>query len=147
MNKWTIKVVQGLELESPMEEILKGDEQIIIFLQDNQKALPKIKQLQQKGVATNIRHVNGGFLPTSEPVWRDSWSMTLPSSETWLHLHENVGADDIDSRAKELAVKFEQWKHEDGDSAHHEVSHVEKVKTFAPGVWHCVFDIHIRRDT
>lgn len=147
MNKWSIKVVQGVELESPMEDILKGDEQIVIFLQDNQKALPRIKELQQRGIAADIRHVNGGLLPTSEPVWKDSWSMTLPSSEAWLHLHENVGVDDIDSRAKELATKYEQWKQEDGDVAIHEVSHVEKVKTFAPGVWHCVFDIHIRRDS
>lgn len=147
MNKWSIKVVQGVELESSMEEILKGEEQIIIFLQDNQKALPRIQQLQQRGIAADIRHVNGGFLPTSEPVWKDSWSMTLPSSEAWLHLHENVGVGDIDSRANELAAKYEQWKQEDGDAATHEVSHVEKVKTFAPGVWHCVFDIHIRRDS
>ena len=25
-----------------------------------------------------------------------------------------------------------------------EVEHVELVKTFAPGVWHCVFDVHIQ---
>ena len=145
-NRWSVKVVKGDELAQPMEEIMAGGEQIIVFLEDNQRALGRVRELQSSlGLARDIEHVNCGFLPTSEPTWRMAWDMTAPSTESWLHLHENVGVDDLESRRQSLQSRLEDWATADGDARIPRVTHVEQVKTFAPGVWHCVFDVHSTR--
>ncbi|CAJ0552912.1 Ff.00g009900.m01.CDS01 [Fusarium sp. VM40] len=141
MNRWTIRIVQGGDLALPTEEVLNGEEQIIVFLESNEEAIRRIQSLQGSGVAQDIRHVNCGFLPTSEPTWRDTWDISTPSSETWLHLHENVGADDTETRSQEIQRKFDDWSQ--GTDRAAKVEHIEQVKTFAPGVWHCVFDVHV----
>ncbi|KAM5342977.1 hypothetical protein ACJ41O_013943 [Fusarium nematophilum] len=142
-NRWSVRIVRGDDLSLPDEEILSGGEQIVVFLENNEEALRRIQSLQGRGVAQEIQHINCGFLPTSEPTWRHAWDMSAPSGETWLHLHENVGADDTETRRQEIQRRFEGW----GEGAERvaEVEHVELVKTFAPGVWHCVFDVHVHK--
>jgi len=139
----------------------------------------------------DIRHINCGFLPSSEPSWRSAWEMLVGgfrwcrheqqlagdggggdvgvdvdgdgesnrsnsrengdgkgkpcSTGGWLHLHENVGAADIERRRFEIQALMDEWgAAEDGVGVGAEVEHVELVKTFAPGVWHCVFDVYVR---
>jgi tRNA wybutosine-synthesizing protein 2 len=92
-----------------------------------------------------VVHVNCGFLPTSEPVWRDAWGMVL-GGEGWLHLHENIGVADIEARRGEVQGMFDRWGAEEEQQERRKmavVEHVELVKTYAPGVWHCVFDVFI----
>ncbi len=145
-NKWTIKVIHGDDLAQPLEELLSGGEQIIIFQEDNQKAHERLTQMQATlGEAEDIRHVNGGFLPTSEPTWREAWEVTQHSRQAWLHLHENVAAGDIPSRRGQIEDMFKQWSVSEGSKRDVVANHVEQVKTFAPGVWHCVFDVYITR--
>ncbi|KPM35365.1 hypothetical protein AK830_g11203 [Neonectria ditissima] len=141
-NRWSVRVVQGQDLQLPVESILAGDEQIIVFLESNEEALGRIQSLQAQGLAQDIRHINCGFLPTSEPTWRHTWDMSAPSAETWLHLHENVGVNDTETRRQEIQHRFESWKDNEQERTV-KVEHVELVKTFAPGVWHCVFDVHV----
>ncbi|KAH6885804.1 S-adenosyl-L-methionine-dependent methyltransferase [Thelonectria olida] len=141
-NKWTVKVVQGEGLLLPVADILAGGEQIVVFLESNQEALGRIQSLQDQGIARDIQHINCGFLPTSEPVWKNTLEMCAPSSEAWLHLHENVGVHDTETRRDEIQRGFEGWI--DGVQVRTaKVEHIELVKTFAPGVWHCVFDVHV----
>lgn len=145
-NKWSVRVVKGGDLELPIEEIIGGGEQIIVFLESNELASERVRVLQGvKGLAKDIRHVNCGFLPTSEPVWKNALDMTAESSEAWLHLHENVGVNDIDSRRTTIQTLSSNWAVREDKTSKSEVSHVEQVKTFAPGVWHCVFDVHTTR--
>jgi tRNA wybutosine-synthesizing protein 2 len=140
-NRWTVRIVQGDDLALPTKEVLNGEEQIIVFLESNEEAIRRIQFLQDRDVAQDIRHINCGFLPTSEPTWRDTWDISNPSSETWLHLHENVGANDTETRSQEIQRKFDDWGQ--GTDRAAKVKHIEQVKTFAPGVWHCVFDVHV----
>ncbi|OAA70358.1 hypothetical protein ISF_02332 [Cordyceps fumosorosea ARSEF 2679] len=147
-NGWGVKVVSdAAELARPVEELLEGGEQIVVFLEDNQCARDRILRLQRDevGVARNVAHVNGGFLPTSEPTWEASWEVARRSTapQTWLHLHENVGVHDIAARRAEIEGRFRRWNDVRETSRTVTVSHVEQVKTFAPGVWHCVFDVCI----
>lgn len=146
-NRWTVKVLQREEMDRVTDYLVPGGPQIIVLAEDNQKALPRIRRAHELALAYNIKHVNCGFLPTSEPTWKPAWEMTARSAESWLHLHENVGVDDIDSRRQAIQEQyFSVWSMEDeekGRKAH--IEHVELVKTFAPGVWHCVFDIHISK--
>lgn len=141
-NRWTVKVVQGQELELPVEEILAEGDQMIVFLESNEDAIGRIQSLQAQGMVREIRHINCGFLPTSEPTWKHTWEMSAPSTETWLHLHENVGVNDTEVRRQEIQSRFESWR-DDKEERTVKAEHVELVKTFAPGVWHCVFDIHV----
>ena len=62
----------------------------------------------------------------------------------WLHVHENVDIKDINSKRAEMIKSFERMVHDTfEDSWHVSCCHVEQVKTYAPGVMHCVFDIVI----
>ncbi|UZP34003.1 hypothetical protein NXS19_001819 [Fusarium pseudograminearum] len=129
------------DLALPTEKIVDGGEQIIVFLESNEKALARIQSLQSSRIAQDVRHINCGFLPTSEPTWRDTWNISAPAGETWLHLHENVGANDTETRREEIQRRFDDWQQ--GTDRAAKVEHIEQVKTFAPGVWHCVFDVHV----
>ncbi|KAF6810580.1 tRNA wybutosine-synthesizing protein [Colletotrichum sojae] len=144
-NGWRVKVVQGADLKLTSEEVLAGEEQIVVFLQDNQEAAGRIAELRASGTPVDILHVNGGLLPTSEPTWRPALDMTATGAgDCWLHLHENVGVHEIESRRGEIQRLYDTWV-TDGRQA--TVEHVELVKTYAPDVWHCVFDVCITRHT
>lgn len=145
-NGWSVRVIQGLDLASvELDGVLMGDERIIVFLESNEMAVQRASDLnEEKRRQLDIRHLNGGFLPTSEPMWRGAWRMTSSSSRTWLHLHENVGVNDISRRQTEVQDLFDGLAKREG-SRQAQVEHVELVKTFAPGVWHCVFDVYISR--
>ncbi|KFA62321.1 hypothetical protein S40285_06370 [Stachybotrys chlorohalonatus IBT 40285] len=145
VNRWSVRIVSGQDLDLPMAEIMAGGEQILVFLEDNSEALERIRQSWSLGLARDIRHVNCGFLPSSEPVWEQAWHITSLSSEACLHLHENVGVHDIESRRQSVQHLCETWNHGPSVSRTPNVEHVELVKTFAPGVWHCVFDVRITK--
>ncbi|EGX90996.1 hypothetical protein CCM_05153 [Cordyceps militaris CM01] len=145
-NRWRVRVVSdAADLARPVDEVLASGEQIVVFQEDNRRAQDRIRRLRQTGVARRVVHVNGGLLPTSEQTWEASWNLARQSTaaQTWLHLHENVGVHDIAARKAEVEERFKQWDAAQGASREVTVSHVEQVKTFAPGVWHCVFDVCI----
>ncbi|KAI0598706.1 S-adenosyl-L-methionine-dependent methyltransferase [Biscogniauxia sp. FL1348] len=150
-NGWSVKVVRGLELARPMAEILAGGEQIVVFLEDNAHAASRIRELRSYGVGLEVLHVNCGLLPTSDAVWRDAWDIAGGEGEqAWLHLHENVGVADIDRRKGEIEQWFTELATNEKDQSrprHARVEHAELVKTYAPGVWHCVFDVYIQRSS
>ncbi|KAK4040341.1 S-adenosyl-L-methionine-dependent methyltransferase [Parachaetomium inaequale] len=135
-----------------MAEILNGEggAQIVVFLEDNRHAAGRIREFRNGGGEMEVVHVNCGFLPSSEPVWRDAWGM-VAGTEGWLHLHENVGVGDIEARRGAVQGLFDGWRKEEqeegGQKKEGRVEHVELVKTYAPGVWHCVFDVFITRSS
>ncbi|OTA57926.1 hypothetical protein K449DRAFT_128971 [Hypoxylon sp. EC38] len=145
-NGWSVRVVKDeSDLALPMEELLRGGERIIVFLEDNRHAARRIRELNRLDM--NILHVNCGLLPTSDASWKDAWDIAAESKgeEAWLHLHENVGVADIEKRREEIEQYFLCLAREDGGDKTARVEHTELVKTFAPGVWHCVFDLYIKR--
>ncbi|KAJ6439589.1 tRNA wybutosine-synthesizing protein 2 [Purpureocillium lavendulum] len=155
-----VRVVQGPEsLERPTQDWLRpgrrdegdgsdgeGGEEIIVFLESNEHAARRVAAVQEAvGAARAVWHVNCGYLPSSEPTWRPAWEMARWSRETWLHLHENVGVDDVQSRRETIQRRFATWGETEGRGRSAAVEHVELVKTFAPGVWHCVFDVRLTK--
>ncbi|KAK8108069.1 S-adenosyl-L-methionine-dependent methyltransferase [Apiospora kogelbergensis] len=157
-NGWSVRVIRGDELTSDVDlgAMIAGDTRIVVFQEDNAMALQRIQQARQKladhqhGLGSidepsslDVLHVNCGFLPTSEPCWKDAITITQDSPRAWLHLHENVGVADIEKRKTEIGDKLTSMvSREDSPRAPAAigVEHVELVKTYAPGVWHCVFD-------
>lgn len=151
MNGWDVRVVGDQELVgSPGEAIFgmnrKGEEgeenRIVVFLQDNRHAEGIVRELRLDGRDVDVVHVNCGLLPSGTDTWRPALNI-LGEGEGWLHLHENVGVGDIESRREEIGGIFNGWLEVEGGGRTAEVEHVEKVKTFAPGVWHCVFDVYV----
>jgi tRNA wybutosine-synthesizing protein 2 len=131
-NGWSIKVIQS------QEEAVVCDEKIVIFLEDNKRAIRRVGELDSR-VLSGVLHVNCGLLPSSVDSWQTA--LNFLTERGWLHLHENVGVKDIDTRKVEIELQFQKWLSELGDDRTVRVEHVEQVKTFAPGVWHCVFDV------
>jgi len=157
-----------------LRDILAGNETIVVFLEDNMRAAGRIRRLDELTTREreqreameevveyakeeshgglrqrDVMHVNCGLLPSSEGSWETAWDIASQARQVWFHIHENVGASDIDARKE----RIQQWFAErvanacngGGVKAELCVEHVEMVKTFAPGVWHCVFDLYAKR--
>ncbi|KAI5860347.1 S-adenosyl-L-methionine-dependent methyltransferase [Durotheca rogersii] len=141
-NGWAVRVVRASS--PPPPSLLDGDERIVVFLEDNRRAARRIAEL---ATGLDVLHVNCGLLPTSEASWADAWEVAArgPGPEAWLHLHENVGAADVEARRGQIEVYFSELARTGRGDWTARVQHTELVKTFAPGVWHCVFDLHMAR--
>ncbi|KAH6651936.1 S-adenosyl-L-methionine-dependent methyltransferase [Truncatella angustata] len=137
-NGFDVRVIEGEDLQNlDMRTILAQPSQITVFVESN----GEVRSLN----TVEVLHINGGFLPTSEPTWQDAWNLVREGRKAWLHLHENVGVNDIEKRKAEILQLFDGFCTSEGLMRHITVEHVEQVKTFAPGVWHCVFDVYITR--
>ncbi|KAK1772687.1 tRNA wybutosine-synthesizing protein 2 [Phialemonium atrogriseum] len=142
-NGWPVRVVKGADLALPTAELVTGRERIVVFLEDNQHARRRIEELRiASTVEMDVVHVNCGLLPSSAQTWEPAWSIIVGAGDGWLHLHENVGAADIQRRRQEIQEVFDTWARLGGQNRIASVEHVEQVKTFAPDVWHCVFDVY-----
>lgn len=144
-NGWSVKVVQGEDLKRPAHEIVSEDDLIVVFLENNQEAASKIQDLRSQGFSLQVSHVNCGLLPRSDESWEAAREIMDAESDGWAHLHENVGVKDIQNRRGEIQSIFDSWDERNGSGRVAKVEHVELVKTFAPDVWHCVFDVYITK--
>lgn len=150
-NGWSCRIVKGKELEKPLWELLDDDVRVVVLEESNERAAGRIEELRRreegmtKRVLEDIIHVNCGFLPSSEPSWETAWQVASKSEDSWLHMHENVMEQDVEKRRGEIGKHVGKWASDESSSSVVDVEHVELVKTFAPGVWHCVFDVHIGR--
>ncbi|KAL2210340.1 hypothetical protein CC79DRAFT_1365734 [Sarocladium strictum] len=142
-NGWSVKVAKGNDLETPRHDIIASGEQIVVLSESNEEALGRLKGLEKQ---LTVEHVNCGFLPTSRPMWEPAWEITSEAAEAWLHLHDNVGTKDVEARKDEIQSLYDSLGGpQDTGNRSARVEHVEYVKTYAPDVWHCVFDVRITR--
>lgn len=167
-NGFSIRVVRGEELKKETNTLVfEGGEQIVVFEEDNTNAARRIRETRMAGGMKakehriEVLHVNLGLLPRSDDRWQDAveilgQGMRKNNQEKgkgklrgigkgWLHLHENVGAKDIEARRAQVESLMRGWCAQQNREAI--VEYVEKVKTYAPGVWHCVFDVFISEKT
>ncbi|KAH8601456.1 S-adenosyl-L-methionine-dependent methyltransferase, partial [Bisporella sp. PMI_857] len=133
-NGWSVKIINETEF------LDFEDEDIVVMLEDNSRASVRLKEAH-KEEALDIRHVNCGLLPSSRKSWESALGMV--KGDAWLHLHENVGVNDISVRMVEIEDHLRFLLKNGNDPREFKAEHAELVKTFAPGVWHCVFDIYI----
>lgn len=156
-NGWGCKVIYvradgSIEggLESLVDE-MKDTDRVVIFHGDNTfaaKILNAIRpMLEEKGSWHRIRHANLGLLPTSQPAWEDALKLVDRQYGGWVHVHENVDIHQIDAKKEAIVSDFRKITATLNDTVPDRVSifcdHVEQVKTYAPGVMHCVFDVEI----
>lgn len=131
-NGWAVKVVGPEE----KVEILPHDK-LVVVCGDNRNAREMLRAVN----IGEVLHVNCGLLPASTDSWETA--LSLVQGEGWLHLHENVGKDEVDARKLEIENLFNEWLRASSDKRLASIDHIEHVKTFAPGVWHIVFDVHL----
>ncbi|KAL4169541.1 hypothetical protein KRP22_010460 [Phytophthora ramorum] len=104
-----------------------------VYLGDNSESAPTIGAVADR--------VNLGLLPTSEKAWPLAVQVLKPSGG-WFHVHDNVAVEDREAweqrvvdTMRELAQQYDkQWTIT--------CEHVEKVKSYAPKVYHLVADVH-----
>lgn len=158
-NGWGCKVVRVNDdgtLEGGLQELVNGlqdTDRVIVFHGDNRFAantLEAIKRMtEDKGTWNSVRHVNLGLLPTSKPAWESACRMLDRRKGGWIHVHENVDIQQIDQKKEEIIHEFRRQKaavDEESDSSPEAIvqcHYIEQVKTYAPGIMHCVFDIAI----
>jgi tRNA wybutosine-synthesizing protein 2 len=142
LNGWRTQVI---ERGPPLSEPPRESTDLIVFAHSNEYALDDLAETQRAMHLPPIRHVNCGFLPSSNLSWKTAVGMLDRELGGWIHAHENVGVNDIEQRKAEVVAEIEG--HMDVAELQGEVSceHVEKVKTYAPGVLHVVFDIRLSR--
>lgn len=144
-NGWSVQVIAGEELARPTPEVM-GPHHITVFVEDNCEATRRVQELRSAGVDLDVAHVNCGILPSSKDVWRPAFDIVGASEDAWLHLHENVATGDVQHLRGHMQTAFVNFVNDEAAGRSAEVGHVERVKTFAPDVWHCVFDVHISKD-
>ncbi|PGH26972.1 hypothetical protein AJ80_01356 [Polytolypa hystricis UAMH7299] len=161
-NGWGCKVVRvmddgSLDFEGGgMEELVEGlseHDRVVVFQGDNKFSTGVMQDLQHrlrvKGCWKPVRHGNLGLLPTSKLSWSAAVEVLDAQDGGWVHVHENVDVAEIDKMKEDILIEFESLVRSspsrEGASliARPECVHVERVKTYAPGVMHCVFDIRV----
>ncbi|KAF3315832.1 hypothetical protein TWF173_003026 [Orbilia oligospora] len=149
-NKWAVTVNRE---GSDCENVGTGEERLVIFEESNEYAIDRLRRIKQQTTEAgkewvHILHVNLGLLPTSSGAYKTALEvlgLNNGGGEAWIHVHENVAKEDVDEMKDGIIKKFEQLKGEvEGmEEVRIEVEHVEFVKSWAPGVWHCVFDVKV----
>ena len=81
-----------------------------------------------------------GLLPSSVTGWPLA-ARALKSSGGTIHVHENVLESILDSFVEETRIKFEDMLQQLGKNLRVSVVHVERVKSYAPRVYHVVVDL------
>ncbi|KAF0719407.1 Aste57867_1060 [Aphanomyces stellatus] len=85
--------------------------------------------------------VNLGLLPKSEHGWPVAVQVLKPTGG-WLHVHENVAVQDFAEWQAHVVQSIQELGRSVGKHWHVECRHLEKVKSYAPKVFHVVADIH-----
>ena len=156
-NGWTTKTVleDGPGDDTPSTTDQTGNEsaneRLLIFNESNRNAAKRVQNLRSK--IPPIRHVNCGYLPSSSGSWDVAVQVLDPLQGGWIHAHENVGPQDMEQRRNHVVEIFRDLVCQchkadfEAHGFHVKCQHVERVKTYAPGVTHVVFDIAILPNT
>lgn len=141
-NGWDVKVI---EEGQAFNEVVNEKQRLVVFSESNEIAATRIAAIRDS--ISPIRHVNCGLLPSSKNSWEVAVRVLDPMGG-WIHVHENIAKADIKNRKEEVVELFEclvqetrgqllevQWEVK--------CEHVEQVKSYAPGIVHCVLDVSV----
>lgn len=132
-----------------------GEVRMVVFHGDNRWAKGVMKRLRVlteeavrlggTGSWLNIRHVNLGLLPTSRLSWEAAIDILDEQRAGWIHVHENVDVRQLEQKKDFVVQQFQTHLNKAYPRIERKASclHIEQVKTYAPGVMHCVFDMRI----
>lgn len=150
LNPWSVKgLLKGAALNHWAGRQVTADEkmeltntppEILVFNEDNVLAYERLAASFAPQTLP-IAHINLGLLPSTNLAWPTAVAIALFSSlpQVHLHVHANLAPEEMEpwctatqtalqALAKDSTVHFE---------------HLEKIKTYAPGVWHVCGDFAI----
>ena len=135
-NKWDVHVIKSGDSVN-IEKYENAS--IVVFEESNEYAAGGVDAIRHQIPA--VKHVNCGYLPSSKDSWETAVQV-LDITGGWIHAHENVAKKDIESRKAEILGHFRRLAQKRFECKV-ECEHVELIKSYAPGVMHCVLDIAI----
>ncbi|SMN22201.1 similar to Saccharomyces cerevisiae YML005W TRM12 S-adenosylmethionine-dependent methyltransferase of the seven beta-strand family [Maudiozyma saulgeensis] len=164
LNPWSVKGLwQGFNANNKFKPTLNNGKCITtklhrnegeychIYNENNEMSNQRLQEFRDQNMAgelLKIRHINLGLLPSSQQGWPVA-ILLLDNHNNWgacplstLHIHENVSIQDINdgSFIKQTLLKL----HTLGASRYQfNSTHLEKIKTFAPDVWHICLDVDV----
>ncbi|SCU90774.1 LAMI_0E03554g1_1 [Lachancea mirantina] len=139
LNPWSIEGLRrGVALNSTATTT-----QCHIYAESNVNCPQRLAQFKD----LEIGHINLGLLPTSKQSWPIAIEIILNHSvapETILHIHENVHIADLYSNTfeRQMLAELKILTSE----LSYTLQHTEKIKTFAPDVWHVCFDVLVTKN-
>ena len=137
-NKWTMAMWSNEDgLSAPPTDL---ETRLLVFNEANDLASIRVQQL--KGELPPVRHVNCGLLPTSQGSWQTALAVLDEDMGGWVHVHENFAVKEIGEKAKEVQAAFQHMMSAIPQRTV-ELEHINRLKSYAPGVIHCVLDIYI----
>ncbi|GAB7362654.1 hypothetical protein MBLNU230_g2963t1 [Neophaeotheca triangularis] len=138
---------EGVERVLRRAAAVEEDEEgarLLVFWESNERALDRVEAARD--VLPPVRHVNCGLLPTSRGSWGTAIRALDPGLGGWVHVHENFAVVEIEERVDWVRGVFQEiLKEANGEVGGRrvEVEFVHRVKSYAPGVMHCVVDLHV----
>lgn len=122
---------------------------VFVYEANNEIAYQQFTQLislnrHPAGNIYRIRHINLGFLPSSSGSWDTAAQLICTNvAGGYIHVHENVATKEIEMHGKKVRKAFDELVNPYSGPLKREVKivHTEKVKTYAPDVWHVVYDV------
>ncbi|MCJ1275880.1 hypothetical protein MMC21_003685 [Puttea exsequens] len=138
-NGWGVRVVEE------GEEWRGGGERVVVFREGNVDAGWRVEAVRE--MIPPVRHVNCGFLPSSRGGWEGAVRV-LDRAGGWIHAHENIALRDVERRKREIVDVLVQlvesrYGSDPREKRKIDCEHLEQVKSYAPGIMHCVLDIRI----
>jgi tRNA wybutosine-synthesizing protein 2 len=137
-NKWSMGALSG---DGAIQDLVGSQTRLLVFNEPNEHASDRIRSMRED--LPPIRHVNCGLLPTSRGSWQTAVEILDRELGGWMHIHENFAVDEIDQKAEEVRFSIQQLAWKGGRTGTVKVGHVNRLKSYAPGVMHCVLDLYI----
>ncbi|KAK3677828.1 S-adenosylmethionine-dependent methyltransferase [Vermiconidia calcicola] len=138
-NKWPFVAYEGND--DDLDAMEESQRRLYIFNESNELAPERIERLRDE--LPPVRHVNCGLLPTSQAGWQISVKVLDPHLGGWVHVHENFAVEEIEQKSEEVRSAFQNMVKVEGECGLVNLEYVHCLKSYAPGVMHCVLDIHI----
>lgn len=126
-NGYKYRLITGPLGAKEFEQMAREGVQAYVFHESNEQAVRRVEQWEKQAIS----HFNLGLLPSLKPSWDIVRNLqTHSTTGSTVHVHENIHKNAFDGFLRELETFF------DGQAVH-----LEKVKTFAPDIWHVVVDL------
>ncbi|KAH3901248.1 related to tRNA wybutosine-synthesizing protein 2 [Saccharomycodes ludwigii] len=155
LNPWSCEGLKRALLKNKFEKDDK--KRCYIFNESNEYCLSELENYEKQFVNNidtsrlRIRHINMGLLPTSEASWELALKIVAKHSYelpiVTLHIHENIHIDEIEGENGfvkcKLLPKLKNYQVTIENNFKVNVTHAEKIKTYAPDIWHVCIDVDI----
>lgn len=139
-NKWKA-VTYSDDSTTTLQEFVAGDARAIIFNESNEHAGKRVEAIRHR--LPSIRHINCGMLPNTGRSRRIAFDLIDTELGGWIHHHENFAIAEVAEKAEEVRRVFQAMLEVTHSGSLVELVDVNRVKTYAPGVMHCVVDIYV----